>query len=95
MNFNKSELVLVGNVSNTQHLANTLGCKVAYLPMKYLGLSLGAASQALSICDIVIEKIERRLTWWKRLYLSKGDHVTLIKSTLSNYQFIFYLYFQF
>jgi hypothetical protein len=32
----------------------------------------------------VIEKIEHRLTSWKRLYLSKGGRVTLIKSTLAN-----------
>lgn len=32
----------------------------------------------------VIEKVERRLASWKRLYLSKGGRVTLIKSTLSN-----------
>ncbi|KAG2695344.1 hypothetical protein I3760_07G009500 [Carya illinoinensis] len=52
--------------------------------MTYLGLLLGAASRAISTWDTVIEKIERRLAGWKRLYLSKGGRVTLIKSTLSN-----------
>ena len=32
----------------------------------------------------ILEKMERRLGGWKRLYLSKGGKVTLIKSTLSN-----------
>ncbi|KAG2688943.1 hypothetical protein I3760_09G116800 [Carya illinoinensis] len=36
------------------------------------------------IWESVIEKIERRLAGWKRLYLSKGGRITLIKSTLSN-----------
>ena len=32
----------------------------------------------------ILEKMERRLAGWKRLYLSKGCRFTLIKSTLSN-----------
>ena len=32
----------------------------------------------------MIEKIRRRLAGWKKLYLSKGGRVTLIKSTLTN-----------
>lgn len=28
--------------------------------------------------DVIIEKIERRLASWKRLYLSKGSRITLI-----------------
>jgi hypothetical protein len=35
-----------------------------------------------SIWDCVIEKIEQRLVSWKMMYLSKGDRITLIKSTL-------------
>jgi hypothetical protein len=31
-----------------------------------------------------VEKLERRLAGWKRLYLSKGGRLTLIKNTLSN-----------
>ena len=31
-----------------------------------------------------MEKIERRLAGWKRPLLSKGERVTLIKSTLAN-----------
>jgi hypothetical protein len=36
-----------------------------------------------SIWDGIIEKIERHLVSCKRLYLSKGDRITL-KSSLSN-----------
>jgi hypothetical protein len=45
---------------------------------------LGAFFKVKSIWDDVVGKIERRLASWKRMYLSKGDRVTLIKSTLSN-----------
>ena len=34
--------------------------------------------------ESILEKMERKLAGWKRLYLSKGGKATLIKSTLSN-----------
>ena len=52
--------------------------------MKYLGLPLGAQFKETAIWNLIIEKMERHLAGWKRLYLSKGGKVTLIKSTLSN-----------
>jgi hypothetical protein len=61
-----------------------IGCGVATLPVKYLGLPLGASYKSIHIWDCVIEKIEHRLASWKRLYISKGGRVTFIKSTLTN-----------
>ena len=52
--------------------------------MKYLGLPLGAKFKDKTIWNPILEKIELRLAGWKRLYLSKGGRVTLIKSTLFN-----------
>lgn len=85
MNFDKSKLVSVGNVGKIRQLAHLLGCKVSSHPLKnLLGLSLGFAPRAQVIWDPVIEKIEGKLAGWKRLYLSKGGRINLIKSTLSN-----------
>jgi hypothetical protein len=41
MNLAKLELVPMGNVDNMARLVGILGCGVASLPLKYLGLPLG------------------------------------------------------
>ena len=82
INLGKSELVLVGAVHNLEVLVGLLGCRQSSLPLKYLGLLLGAKFKDLSIWNLILEKMEWRLAGWKRLYLSKGGKVTLINSTL-------------
>ena len=84
INMGKSELVPVGDEVEVEELAGILGCKVSSLPMHYLGLPLGSGYKDTSVWTNVIEKTERRLTGWKRMYLSKGGCLTLIKSTLFN-----------
>ena len=79
-----SELVPIGMVHNFDLLLTVLGYKQGTLPMKYLGLPLGAKFKDKTIWNPILEEIEQRLAGWKRLYLSKGGRVTLIKSTLSN-----------
>jgi hypothetical protein len=78
VNLANLELILVGNVEQEDLLAGILGCRVAFLPVKYLGLPLGASYKAKHIWDRVIEKLELWLASWKQLYLSKGGRVTLI-----------------
>ena len=84
INLEKSEMVPVGVVPNMAELADILGCHYASFPLKYLGLPLGAKFKETTIWNPIIERMKRRFARWKRLYLSKGGNVTLIKSTLSN-----------
>jgi hypothetical protein len=57
---------------------------VASFPIMYLGLHFGAKYKDSNIWTVIIEKMETRLAWWKRLYLSTGWRLTLINSTLLN-----------
>jgi hypothetical protein len=61
VNLAKSTLIPMGNVEQVDSLACILGCGVATLPVKYLGLPLEASFKAKHIWDVVIEKIEHRL----------------------------------
>ena len=84
VNVAKSEMVPIGEVNDVHALAEILGCRVGTLPMTYLGMPLGASHKAPSIWNPVLEKIERKLAGWKKLFLSKGGRLTLLKSTLSS-----------
>ena len=52
--------------------------------LKYLGLPLGASYKDVVMWNDIIGQLERQMAGWKRMYLSKGGRLTLIKSTLSN-----------
>jgi hypothetical protein len=84
VNMGKSELVLVGEVRNVDQLVEILCCRIGVLPMSYLGMPLGSSFKASSVWNPILEKIERKLAGWKKLYLSKGGRLTLLKSTLSS-----------
>jgi hypothetical protein len=61
VNLAKSVLIPVGNVEEVTLLADILGCGIASLPVKYLGLPLGASYKAKHIWDDVIEKVDYQL----------------------------------
>jgi hypothetical protein len=49
-----------------------------------LGLPLDASFKEKTIWDWVVKKMEKRLASWKKVYLSKGGCLTIIKSMLSS-----------
>ena len=52
--------------------------------MIYLSMPLGTLYKTASIWNLILERMEKKLSGWKRLYLSKGGRLTLLKSTLSS-----------
>ena len=65
----KSEIVPIGEAGNLHVLARVLCCRVgSCLPMTYLGMPLGAHYKDLPIRNPIIEKMEMRLSGWKRLF---------------------------
>ena len=80
----KSEIVPIGEVPNIHILVEILGCRIGSLPMTYLGMPLGASHKSPIVWNPILEKIERKLAGWKKLYLSKGRRLSLLKSTLSS-----------
>jgi hypothetical protein len=84
VNMHKSEMVPVGEVSDLPRLATLLSCKIGSIPLNYLGMPLGALHKAFAMWDPILEKVEHCLVGWKKLYLSKGGRLTLLKSTLSS-----------
>ena len=82
INLEKSELIPVGRVHNIKDLALELGCKVGGLPSYYLGLLLGVLFKSVAVWDGVKERFRKRLTMWKRQYISKEGRLTLIRSIL-------------
>ena len=52
--------------------------------MKYLGMLLGTPYKIASVWNPILERMEKKLSGWKRLYLLKGGGLILAKSTLSS-----------
>ena len=74
----------MGKVEGVEGLARELGCSIGSLPTEYLDLPLGAKHKTFGLWEGVEERFRKRLSLWKRQYISKGGRLTLIRSTLSN-----------
>jgi hypothetical protein len=58
INFAKSEIVPVSEVGDVEEQVNFLDFRVSSLPLKYLGLPLGASYKAIYIWNGIIEKMK-------------------------------------
>ncbi|XP_072087364.1 uncharacterized protein [Arachis hypogaea] len=67
-----------------------LGYKEASLPVRYIGISLGANPRLVKTWKPVIDKVEEKLSLWKAKTLNKVGKLVLIKSVLNSLP-IYYL----
>lgn len=91
INFHKS--VVSGVRLSQEEMAefgNCLGCMTQALPVKYLGLPLGANPRKKATWKDVNDRFQRRLASWKSRQVSFGGRISLIKSVLGDLP-IYYL----
>ncbi|PWA93881.1 hypothetical protein CTI12_AA065350 [Artemisia annua] len=62
-------------------MANVLGCGVAKLPLKYLGVPVGCNMARCSNWDAIVHNFYSKLTQWNARLLSVGGRLSLIKAS--------------
>ena len=91
INYHKSVICGVGIPGNTlEEFAHLLNCKTHSLPLKYLGLPLGANPKRKRMWKPIVDIVKMRLAGWKRRFLSHAGRLTLVKAVLSSLP-VFYL----
>ena len=67
-----------------QSLALKFHCKFGKSPLLYLGLPIRGKVRSKEVWNPVVENFKRKLSMWKRNYLSLVGRITLIKVSSSN-----------
>ncbi|KAE8766390.1 hypothetical protein D1007_62382 [Hordeum vulgare] len=85
INFDKSELVVVGFSEAEQHrTADNLNCKLASLPILYLGMPLVESRFLVIGFDPLVGRVASRAEPWCGRFMSKGSKTILITSNLAS-----------
>ncbi|XP_052114148.1 uncharacterized protein LOC127745457 [Arachis duranensis] len=73
INFEKSNLIPVNcRPEWVTRMCQLLGCQETALPVRYLGISLGANPRLVKTWKPIIDKVEEKLSLWKAKVLSKA-----------------------
>ncbi|KAG9454345.1 hypothetical protein H6P81_007249 [Aristolochia fimbriata] len=84
INWGKSSIFGINqNSEGMSRWASILGCTVGQFSSSYLGLPLFCTRITKGLWDNVAEKMQRRLSTWKRRQLSKAGRLVLIKTCMA------------
>lgn len=86
LNIEKSSIVRLSKKENpvVPDICCRLGCKLQCTPISYLGLPLSANPRRRKTSDLVISKVEEKLSGWKKKLLCRSGKVVLIKCVLNS-----------
>ncbi|XP_015948915.1 uncharacterized protein LOC107473843 [Arachis duranensis] len=85
INFDKSSLIPINCEEQwAQNMCQLLGCKGESLPVKYLGIPLGANLRLVKTWKPIIDRVEEKLSLWKAKIWNKARRLVLIKSVLNS-----------
>ena len=83
INFHKSEIFCFGEAKEVEHTHSQLfGCKVGSYPFKYLGIPMQVTKLKNADWNVLLERIEKKLSSSKGKHLSVGGRLVLINSVL-------------
>ncbi|GKV30538.1 hypothetical protein SLEP1_g39340 [Rubroshorea leprosula] len=85
INYGKSSLIGI-NVDDLweKEMTCLLNCKSGSLPCKYLGIPLGVDLRRIATLKPLIDTFKRKLSSWRRRFLSLGGRITLINAVLTS-----------
>ena len=85
INFEKSSIIPLNCQAGwTRRMCDILGCSSSRLPIKYLGIPLGANPKRVNTWRPIVNRVEKKLSAWKMKILSKAGRLVLIKSMLNS-----------
>ncbi|XP_059066334.1 uncharacterized mitochondrial protein AtMg00310-like [Cryptomeria japonica] len=84
VNGEKSEIFIFNMIAQEEsRIASFLGYIIGQLPFTYLGMPLDKGIETNKLYDPLNEKVRKRLSSWKGLWLTGAERLTLIKTVLA------------
>ena len=95
VNFHKSKIGTLGiSDLDLSIFSNCLNCGRMRLPFTYLGITIGGNHRKVEFWNLIIHKIQLRLSMWKGRLLSVAGRICLIKFVLNTLPLFYFSFFK-